>query len=68
MKALVALEHAILSAVWNMLSTKELCNDPDLTTSPSCNRPKRVPEPSAGLKLMTTQSFSKQQANPPDQT
>lgn len=28
MKALVALEHAILSAVWNMLSTKELCNDP----------------------------------------
>lgn len=28
MKALVAVEHAILIAVWNMLSTGELYNDP----------------------------------------
>ncbi|QHK20897.1 hypothetical protein GU243_15555 [Pseudarthrobacter psychrotolerans] len=67
MKALVTVEHAILIAVWNMLSTGELYNDPGPDYFSKLQPAKTRTRASTSSKLLATQSSSKQQADPPDQ-
>lgn len=67
MKALFALEHAILIAVRNMLSTKELRNDPGPDYF-SKLQPAKTRTRAISLLEANGYSHSEQQADPPDQT
>ncbi|MET4147683.1 hypothetical protein ABIB45_004627, partial [Arthrobacter sp. UYCo732] len=68
MKALVAVEHAILIAVWNMLTTGENYNDPGPDFFARLQPAKTRAGPSTNSKPWATPSPPNLHNNPPDQT
>ena len=64
MKALVAVEHAMLVAAWNMLTNGEFYRDPVPTTTPGASPPRRRPERSGNLNHSATASPSNESPTP----
>jgi hypothetical protein len=65
MKAIVAIEHAMLAAIWNMTASGALCyaTTPDPTSTPAATQTKPNAPPSNN-RLMGTKSPSSPPGNP----
>jgi len=63
MKAIVAIEHAMLAAIWDMTASGALCDEPgpDFYTRRTPHKAKRPP---SNNRLMGTKSPSSPMGNP----
>jgi hypothetical protein len=63
MKAIVAIEHSMLAAIWNMTASGALCDDPGLYFYTRRN-PDKAKRPPSNNRLMGTKSPSSPPGNP----